>query len=176
MKEQTELTQKLLAMAGFAPHPNPPYMAYQPVFYKIIKGPECILQVLFHQGKAVRLKVLGEDGVLVMELSFSLRPTMELLSSICFAYTGEYLVWDLIEIWRGQLEEMGFKAVQDITERGRMLKKGKTGKYVFYLCAVENERFVYDTKEFLANQEYCLITGINTPDDVRKFLEAVHEL
>jgi hypothetical protein len=176
MKEQTKLTQELLRMAGFALHPNPPYIDYQPVFYKIIKGSECILQVLFRQGEAVMLKILGKDGVMAMQLTFSLRPTMELLSSICFAYTGEYLVWDLIEIWRGQLEEMGFKVVEDITERGRMLKQGKTAKYVFYLYAVENERFVYDTKEFLANQEYCLITGINTPDDVRKFLEAVHEL
>lgn len=126
----------------------------------------------------------GVDRVTVMELPAEVtvsemvfyKPiTMEMLSGICLAYLGQSLVWDLVEIWRGQLEEIGFKVTGNPRD-GRMYKPGKTGNCMFHLKEQEHARFVYEIKSFITHQEHCQIAGINTPADVRKFLEAVHEL
>lgn len=77
--------------------------------------------------------------------------------------------------WKEELEAMGFC---NFVPRGHMpiTKVTSTAILTFYIGENENERFVYENRLSGRSYEPVEIAGINTPADVRKFLDAVGEL
>lgn len=167
----TQITIDLLNIAGFKLHHQE---AHHVIFVKDIDKTS-FLQVAFPTsglslGVALVERYEGSNDIRADEM------TMELLSGIYYAYAGKPLEWDIKKIWRKELEAMGFAGTDDNNSYQRMFKVGKKADFNFYITEDEDKRFMYEAKLPGVYQEDCEIAGINTPDHVRKFLDAVGEL
>lgn len=171
----TQIAIDLLNIAGFRKWDNAPYMNYSATYYKSF-GEGQRLELLFFEGYPTRVNVINSNETLAGELSLDYKPSMELLSGIYQTYAGQPLEWDIKKVWRKELEAMGFAGTDDNNSYQRMFKVGKKADFDFYITEDEDKRFVYEAKLPGVHQEDCEIAGVNTPDHVRKFLDAVGEL